>query len=33
MRSGKTGSAITGSLRQRAIMYHDIDISAMSYSS
>ena len=33
MRSGKIGSAITGSLRQRAIMYQESDISAMSNSS
>ena len=33
MRSGKIGRAITGSLRLRAITYHDNDISAMSYSS
>ncbi len=33
MRSGKIGRAITGSFRQRAIMYHESDISAMSNSS
>ena len=33
MRNGKIGRAMTGSLRQRAIMYQDSDISAMSNSS
>ncbi len=33
MRSGKIGRAMTGSLRQRAIMYQESDISAMSNSS
>ena len=33
MRNGKIGSAITGSLRQRAIIYQESDISAMSNSS